>query len=272
MSIADFDTYKERRDNPWRRERITKAATTVVAGRSFSLWKAAGLPTVGDTPTTAVTCDRTSNGALGQLNSSGTQRILKALFGTMTNASGMVTIVDRLAMSGGLSGTVAGSTVTTNLPTPALPRHTDGVGVMAAVEVYTQIGTTGSVITASYTDTTDAGTDSMAFSIGGTGRREAGCMLLMPVREGYVGVKTITASYLLASTLTAGAFGYTLFYPLISVPIGAVHRLYNDEAGGLLGLGSWFPTIETNACLALIAHMSGASTGLIQAELSIAED
>lgn len=275
MTIANEATYIARRDFPQQRVSFTKNSLTTVAARTYSSWLAGGVPGAGTTPTTGVTCDRTTTGALAQLNTgSGSifQRILKFRV-DLALTGGMVTIADRLAHSGGLTG-IGTAAQTTNLPTPTLTRKTSGVGVMGALEIYSAIGTSvtaGTYATVAYTDTASASQTTPGFDYGRTGFSAASRLIMLPLVAGGTGMKTITGFTCTVSSGTAGNFGAVLLYPYVSVPID--HMLpMADEAEALYGFGPWFPAVDDDACLFFLYHTNGTATGLMQGDVFIGED
>lgn len=272
MSIDSLSAYKDRRDASFQRVMISKGTTVTVIGRSFSTWLAAGLPAAGSAPTTAVVPDRTTAGALSQVNSGGTQRILRVIL-SWASPGGMLTIADRLSHQGGLSGT-SGSAQTTNLPTAGLTRQTTGVGVLAGLEIYTQIGATGTTVSVSYTN--QAGTSgqvSPAATWGGTGFREASRLLLIPLASGDRGVRAVASVTAAGTTGTAGNFGVTLLYPLVTIPFNLDFGVEDQDVEALYGMGTWFPKVDTDACLFNVVHTANnASTGVIAGEIHIGEE
>lgn len=198
-----------------------KSANLTATSKLASFWSVAGR-SQGTTPTTAAVPSRTIAGALGQSNANGD---LYYAGGRMPNGisptlSGCYFLFDRLAHSGGLSGTVTGSQ-TTNLPSAALTRYTDGVGVMAFVEIYTQIGTTATTATCSYTDdSNNSGQTSTSFTIGSTGFREAGLLIPVPLSSEDKGVRAVADINLVGTTGTAGNFGITLARLIAIIPYG----------------------------------------------------
>lgn len=187
------------------------------SGKPASQWTANGR-SQGVAPTTAAVPSRTIAGALGQPNANGDLYVAGGAASMQYPAGYM--IMDRLAHSGGLSGTVTGSQ-TTNLPSAALTRYTDGVGVMAFVEIYSAIGTTGTTATCSYTDdSNNSGQTSTSFTIGSSGFREAGVMLPVPLSPEDKGVRAVADINLVGSTGTAGNFGITLARPIAYLPVG----------------------------------------------------
>lgn len=267
MSIADLQNYALRRDAGAQRPAMSKSAITTVGGRPFSTWLCTGLPAAGAAPTTAAAPTSATAGALGQNDSSGTQRILKIVFG-WSATGGLITIADRLSHQGGLSGVTTGAQ-TTNLPTAALTRKTGGVGVMLGLEIYTAIGATGTTVTASYTN--QGGTSGQTCPLttwGGANNQTASRIATLPLAAGDTGVKAVASVTNTATTGTAGAFGVTLFYPLISFPIFG--PAVTVEA--LFGLGSWFSQVDTGACLFGIVCCANTSTGVMVADIHIGED
>lgn len=276
MVISSETTYNEMLRSPWQRLRFTKSALTVIAGRAYSSWLQAGVPAPGAAITTAAVPTSATTGAInfGMYNSSGTLRCLQMAFdiaNLTTVSGGMITIADRLSHQGGLDSTVT-TAQTTNLPTAALTRYTTGVGVMAALEIYTQIGTVATTVAVSYTNTTPtAGQISPAQTIGATGNREASRFIMIPLVTGDRGITSVENVDLVASTTTAGAFGVTLYMPLVSIPIDHLLALRFDPEA-LYGFGTWFPEILDDACLMWVHHMATTTTGIIQGEHRLHED
>ena len=266
MALADLAAFKATLSNPKEMQPIAVATTTTVAGRLYDLWTTT-VP-VGTAPTTAAVPTSATAGTLGQQD--GGAGAL-GLTGARLNAMNVGTylLIDRLSHQGGLNATVTGA-VTTNLPTSALTRYTSGAGVMLGITIYTQIGSTATTISCSYTN--EAGTSgrtSPAIAIGGTGFREAGRMLLVPLASGDVGVRSVESSTLAATTGTAGAFGYTLFKPLAAIMV--------DEANGVtiadLVTGKWgggLPEIVDGAALCLLC-ISGSTNAMAAGSFLFAE-
>jgi hypothetical protein len=273
MAIANETEYVTRKQWPAQRLRFTKATPVAIQGRTMSGWLGAGLPAPGVAPTTAAITDRTTVGGFGQLNASGgTARILRALFEISGLApGGFVTICDRLAHSGGLSGTVI-TTQTTNLPTPTLTRKTTGVGVMMALEIYTAIGTSNTgTTTVTYKD--GAGTIQTAptFDFGKANFSTLSRSVHIPLIVGGNSVTTLESVTIAVSTATAGNFGATLFYPLVSIPVDYLGPM-GDDAEALYGFGPWFPQVDDDACVYFQYTQNGTAAALIHGELALGED
>jgi hypothetical protein len=213
------------------------------------------LPSGQVAPTTAVVPTRNGAGFLGQENSTSGNLFVTGLKHEPTVQSTII-IADRLSHQGGLSGTTTGAQ-TTNLPTAALTRYTDGVGVMLGITIYTAVGATATTITASYTN--QAGTSGQTTPLtvfGGTGFNAANRMCLLPLASGDTGVRAVASVTITASTLTAGNFGVTLFKPLaafyLPAPLEQVNANFLDGymRGGIpevLDDAALFPIIYSTA-------------------------
>jgi hypothetical protein len=241
--------------------RAGAAPTAPVAGRLTSLWQWDGYPGAASTtaPTTAVVTTNATNGAFKQTTpGSGKKKYLLGVCATALVA-GSIIIYDRLVHHGGMSGT-ATTSQTTNLPsstTPALTRHTDGLGVECWLEIYTLIGSTGTTVTCNYNDETPAASTSPAFTIGGTGFREQNRLLPMPLASGDRGVTAVTDVDLVASTTTVGDLGVTLAFPLLVLPV-SLPGVGSLISGFMMG-GPWSLGVDSDACIALAWQANGTT-------------
>ena len=272
MAIATYQAYQQHLIGLYRRVRFQKTGITVVQGRTFSTWLAAGYPAAGATPSTAVVPTNSTAGSMETVNDSpSTQRILRMVVEWSINTPGLITVADRLSHQGGLSGVVGGAQ-TTNLPTAALTRYTSGVGVEMGLEIYTQIGVTGVTVTASYTNQAGtSGQTTVSNTLGGTGFREASRLILPGLASGDTGVRAVASVSPTNTTGTAGNFGVTLYYPLFSIPMNDQDPLGVDEEA-LFGFGTWFPQILDNNCLFFLYHVGGTSTGVVSGAMYTSED
>jgi hypothetical protein len=182
-------------------------------------------------------------------------------FNTSTFGAGGMLLVDLLNVSGGLNATLT-TAQTTNLPTAALTRYTSGEGVMAGIVVYTQIGSTATTATISYTNSAGtSGRTSTATSFGGSGFREVGVLLPIPLQAGDTGIRSIESVTVTATTATAGNFGVCLFKPLAMISLeSATGAMPLDSVSTGCIIGS-LAEIDPNACLA-ISVFSAVSTSL----------
>ena len=251
MALADFDAYVDALRLNRAADFQTSAITTV--GRSMAMWRFL-LPAPA-IPTASVALDKTSANAIGPIPNaaSGKLQIIGGRFNTSGLGGATVVPIDLLNVSGGLSGIVT-TEQTTNLPTAALTRHTGGDGVFIGIVIYTAIGTTATTISVRYTN--QAGTANRVSTVttfGGTGFREVGRLIQIPLQAGDTGVRSVEGVTLTASTGTAGNFGVCLFKPLMgfsldsttgTMPIDAV------SSGGMIGSMAEF---DDDACLTFMS-------------------
>lgn len=211
--------------NFYKSARVNGAASTApVAGRWTSLWQYDGSPGGGSSSapsSTAAVCTNATAGGLQQASpASGAKKRLVS-FTLCSLAVGTFVLADRLVQQGGLSGTTtAGQTVSS----PALTRFTSGIGVEAAMEIYTIIGTTATTGKLySYTNTVPTAAQvGLTVVVGNTGFREAQRLIPLPVASGDKGITAVSTAGIAASTLTAGSWGVTLFKRLATLPLGTV--------------------------------------------------
>lgn len=268
MAVTDHAAWKAMRAAAPQRIAFTKNSFTLLAGRRTSLWTLA--PLGGAAPTTAAVPTRATLGALDGFVNGGSNplRVVEAEAGCRFATGGVLTLCDRLSHQGGLSAIVTGAQ-TTNLPTAALTRQTSGEGVKLGLEIYTIIGTTGTTITCSYTNQAGtAGQVTQPIVFGATNNREAGLLLPVPLAAGDSGVRAVANVNLVASTVTAGNFGVTLYRELLRVPLYGLGQYAQFDP--LLDWGAC-PEIEDDACLFWMMTGTG-TTGEIVGSLSFAED
>lgn len=243
MAISTFSSYINKILSPY--QIITSFKGGISQGnRLNSLWLAT--PNAGLTPALAETCSNLTTGSLGQNNSNGIQRISRAnIYGGL---GCQMILCDRLVHMGGLDGTSTGSQV---VNTVTLPRYTNGVGVSIAVEVYTSIGGTATTISASYTNEQgQAGRFTPASVFGGTGfGSNSHAVIILPLAQGDVGVKSVESVTVAASTGIVGNFGIVLFKPLFNMAglIGddGQMQIFDSILGGCGNM----PQILNQACL-----------------------
>jgi hypothetical protein len=250
MALTDFDEYvdklKENRTADFQ-------TSTIRILRPNANWQTFQ-PTPA-TPTTSVALDKDSAQSMGPIPAISTGRLtmLGARINTSTYGAAAIMVVDLLNVSGGLNGTLT-TAQTTNLPTAALTRHTTGEGVMAGIVVYTIIGTTGTTVTISYTNSAGvSGRTSTATTFGGGFYREVGVLLPIPLQAGDTGIRSIESVTVTATTGTAGNFGVCMFKPLAMISLeSATGTMPLDSVSTGCIIGS-LAEIHPDACLAISA-------------------
>jgi hypothetical protein len=226
------------------------AATAPVSGRGCSLWEYDGMPAKGDVPTAGAIPTKSTQGAIPFTAAGGgrDKHLIGASIAPLT--AGVFLLYDRLFHEGGLSGTsTSAQTIQGSTPSPALTRNTGGAGNIAFYEIYTQIGTTSTTLTMTYTNQAGTGSRTSTINIGATSFREATRMQRIPLAAGDSGIRAIEQIQLSATTGTAGNFGITIAQPLAWIPVGAGGTMgWRDYTTGLPGI----PVIDPNACLSLM--------------------
>lgn len=273
-ALADFNALKASIENGKPYPYIKNSITTASA-RWMSFWTAT--PNAGATPSTAAACNANTTGALLQEPKLSTLTSsffpVQADLSVQTSAFTSLILVDRLTHQGGLSGT-ATAIQTTNLPTAALPRYTDGEGVMAALEIYSALGTAIVTATASYTN--QAGTSGRTTKpvvLGGSSDNTSSRFIPLPLQDDDTGIRSVESVTPTGSTAATGNYGVTLFKPLLlfpnfSQPTEAVQaRTFNALIGGH---GSC-PEIMDDACLQLLGLSNSTVLGVTNGVLILAE-
>ena len=277
MALADFDAYKTAMSTAATYPFVRGDSGSVVATRLHSCWLG-GPGTAGATPSTAVVPTAATTGALIQTpqfsDFAATPYLGQLEVHSATNAFSSMMLIDRLSHQGGLSGTTTGAQ-TTNLPTAALTRYTDGIGVMIALEIYSAVGTTATTATVSYTNQAGtSGRTSKAVVFGGTNELGAGRFIICPLQDGDTGVKSVESVTLAASTVSAaGNFGVTLFRILALIPNSnnSIHSMQPRYWNGALGSGGGLIEIKDSACLGLLGYANTTGLGTATGYMRILE-
>lgn len=262
-AFVDYNDLKSKMNAPSQSYDYVKRVTTAAASLSsycMSGWTMPGNPRAGSAPAASAVCNRTTVGALGQLNPTGgdLRMWVDSVLGGYTTGSvaGVgIQFIDRLVHMGGLNGTL---TTAQTVSTSALTRSTGGA--RCALEIYTAIGATGTTATLSYTNQAGtAGRTSQPVSIGAAGRNNAAKFLPIQLQAGDTLVQAVASLTLAATTGTVGNFGVTLYEPL--TPIMQIGTSAVPGSGHpLLDWGGWVASIPADACVMALFYTSGALT------------
>ena len=253
----------------WIDNRIAGAAATAnVSGRFTSLWKYnSSFNSNNSNPGAVSVPTSATNGALKHTNAaSGKQKWFLGLEALM-RSSGTLILYDRLLHQSGLSGTtITAQTVQGDPATPALTRYNNAADCLnnqIFIEIYSQIGATGTTITARYFNENGVLSNSPLTVIGGTGVREAERVIPVPLAVGDLGVTGVKEVQLTATTGTAGDFGVTIARPLMTLGCPASVAAIRDNIAGIPSMEE----IVEDACLAFAwqAIDTGAPSGFIAA-------
>jgi len=213
-------------------------------------------------PTTSIALDKNSDYSIGPIpdTASGKINILGARINTSGAAGMSLMWMDLLNISGGLNATLT-TQQTTNLPTAALTRYTSGEGVWIALVIHTQIGTTATTITVSYTNQAGtSGRTTPVVTFGSTGYREARSFIILPLQAGDTGVRSVESVTLAATTGTAGAFGVALFKPVCAMTLENTSGAMPLDSVSSGGITASLAEMDDDACLTFAATQAVAQS------------
>jgi hypothetical protein len=145
--------------------------------------------------------------------------------------------------------------------------------VWPLLEIYTAVGATATTVTCTYTNTGGVDHTSVATAYGGNTNalNLATRAIPLPLAQGDTGCTAVKNVTVLASTLTAGAFGVTLIKPLAFFP--AVEGIFNTVGweATLAGCAN-LVEIANHACLQWFLISQGGTFGQIGASVSVVAD
>ena len=269
MTIATVSELVDALGNNKSRLVIDKASlANAVAGQFFSLWTAGGVPGAGSAPGAAAVPTRATTGAMGFTNQTSPVTSYIAWLALQSGVSATnVEIHDRLAHTGGLSGTVttaqgALSLISTD---PGADRLGDAnySDVQWWLEVYTALGATGVNATVNVTYE-DASTGNLAAIALGATPRAGRLYPLVSASAGHF-IRQVNSVTLSATTGTAGNFGITATRPRTSVSLPLANK---TEVFDWAQLG--FPNVPNDSCLMLLMLCATTSTGVLRGQSKIA--
>ena len=183
-------------------------------------------------------------------------------------ARSLIWLADFLVQSGGMSGTVT-TEQTTGLPTVALSRYTNGDGVMAALIVYTSLGSTATTATLNYTNQSgSAGRTSQPIVVPASA--PARVILVFCLQDGDTGVRSVEGLTLAGSTGTAGNFGVLLFKPIAMLGGTCAEGIDRAPTREMLLSGGAIAEILQGACLsALFSFVASSGNPVVTVQLRV---
>jgi hypothetical protein len=223
--------------------------TATIAGQFTSLWKYnKSTGANGQNPPTGAgeAPSRLTQGALRHTNAASGKELWLLGVEAVATSGGSFVMYDRLVHTRGLSGL---STAAQAVNTAPLTRNTGGVGNQIWIEIYAQIGTAVTTVTASYTNQAGvAGKVTMPVVFGGTNAREEARLIRLPLADGDTGVQSVQTVTSPLSTNIQGDYGITIARQLARGFVeGAATACFRDF---LTGVPSMI-TIPDDACIAL---------------------
>lgn len=211
--------------------------------------QASALPAGMVAPTTAVTCNKSTVGAINSQLPNFTPSsnfIIKAtLSDTYAQSNSFVWIVDRLSHQGNIAINTS-TPQTTNLPTAALTRYTDGVGVMIGVTAY---GSTSGSPTITVTYTNQSGVSSRISPIQNLSL-DIWEFRPLALQQGDYGVRSVESVTIGNVSSSTSKIGISLFKPICMYGSNLFNENivgdYDFISGNILG---GIPSFDDNACL-----------------------
>jgi hypothetical protein len=239
------------------------------AGAWVHGWRKSGFPIAGVTPavrgSSGTLCSKDTVGALPLVNAAGGLNLYIARALASGLFAGSLSIVDILWQVSGFSGTdIAEQSVTTP---PTLTRYADGVGVELWCVIWTITGSTVTTFTVKYTDEAgnpDIVTPATTFVLGASAAPTVDECFPVPLTT--KGIRKVQSADLLATTGTAGDFGFCLLRRLVTIPVP------NIGAANLLdAFGCGLPEVLDNACLGFIWQPNVTTSSFMMGEIDIVE-
>lgn len=222
------------------------AATAPIAGRPATLWRYDGVNFPGGAiPSGNTVTSSSTTGAMKFTDPGGGRQkhLIQAWASGLVG--GTVILYDRLIQASGVGNVNTAQTVG-----GSITRNTGGEGNFIFIEIHTIIGTTGTTVTASYTN--QAGTDARttpAVVIGNTGFREVSRVIMLPLQAGDTGVRSVETFTLAATTGTAGAVACVIGKPIAVLGVSAAGTpAIRDFVVGLPGI----PQVDSGACISAL--------------------
>lgn len=230
-----------------------------------SLLKAAGNPPAATSSPPTGNGENPVNtllGSLQQVDPGASNKLYLAKVELMSSTIGNLILYDRLWHNSGLVGNVT----TAQTFSAAVPsRASNGIGVEIWGEVYTAMGATGSVFTATYVDAADQ-SRTAAYTQPANALSVGQMFPFISATPAAYGCKSVSQVQLGTSTATAGNFGVVLMKRIAEIPIPIVNMYTLRDA---FSLG--FPEIPTDASLNFMVLCSATNTGVIMGNIALAE-
>jgi hypothetical protein len=251
---------------------INKASiANQLSGGFCSMWRATGTPTQAAIPGAAAIATKATSGALFTWTNpaSGRHRYITEADITLSVLGAACIFIDRLAHMGGLNATLL-TAQTVGIDCNSL-KGTRAAANLSNVqwwlEIYTDIGTTATTGTIVYVSDTDGSNQNVAgFAIGGASpANRAGRMFPIVPNAGHP-IRSITSFQQVATTGTAGSYGFTATVSLGSSVNELASKARKDDWASLP-----IARLHQDACVAMIVQCLTTSTGTVVGLLSIPE-
>jgi hypothetical protein len=244
---------------------VAKATiATQGAGQFSSLWRATGYPAQGGIPTaTGATCISTLTGGLGTITFASTLSIYLGSLSVNGSITNSFYVYDRILANGGLVANTTGLTALVGCTVAGITNRgiaADASNVEWWAETYTDIGTTGGVVTFTY-DSPTSSVQTTTITMGGTSplNQDSRAQRIIPnAGHPIVGIKNFRFT---TSTGTAGSWGVTATRRLSPFLNMGQPNVGNSFDFAQLGL----PRVYEESCIMFITLDSTTSTGVVEA-------
>lgn len=247
---------------------VNKANVTAVAGRTLSLWSAAGQPGVGSTTlgnaTSGAVPVSTDTGAVPFTNPGSGNSYLAGIRG-MSAATGLIIIYDLLWCWDSPSWSVTATTAQSTVSPTALTRP-DSTGASTAMWIETLAvgGAASGTCTISYTNSSGTAGHSSSLLATKISAPPIGTIERMTLQAGDSGVQSVQ-SLTHSATWTSGTFRLAIVREVAAVPctanVGFMYDAYD------LGL----PRVYDSACLGVAFSANSTATGPTVMTISLAQ-
>lgn len=251
---------------------INKASIASQLSAGFtSMWRATGTPAQAAIPGAAAIPTKATLGALFTRTNPaiGRHRYITAADITLSVLGAKVMFVDRLAHMGGLNATLT-TAQTVGIDCNSLKgtrAAADLKNVQWWMEIYTNIGTTGTTGTIAYVSDTDGSAQNITgFAIGGASPASAAGRAFPIVGNAGHPIRSITSFQQVATTGTAGSYGFTATVSLGSSVCELASKARKDDWASLP-----IARLHQDACVAMVMQCLTTSTGTVVGVVNIPE-
>jgi hypothetical protein len=242
---------------------------TLVAGRPYTPFYAAGIPGAAVAPTPGISGDALTSYA-GQIPftnpTAGASSYLARFVGLSSAQAGQLMLCDRLWHNSGLS-VAAGTQNVNSVPFPARDQNgsTDGVGVVLGLEVSSVTGANTPTITVTYTNSAGAGPKTGQNIIGTNANSPVGTFYPIGLSAGDSGVRSVQ-SIALGNTWNSGTIHLVAYRILSIIPCGGagVSSAVDVVTGGM-------PQMFDNTVPFLIFVPSTTTSTSIQGSMTVTQ-
>lgn len=234
------------------------------AGGWTSLWNVGSIPAAAGIPTaTAAICTKATAGSFNFASPSGTAVPYISRVSYMNTVAHGVFLFDRIMHNGGLSALATG-VITIGMSCPVgRGISSGGFGSFWFAEIYTDIGTTGTTLTANVTKS-DGASANIAIAWGGASPLNRAGRLFQILPSGDYAIDTVHTIRQTASTLATGSYGIVMA-SIIAQHDSGVANIGKTHDYAQLNL----PTMASNACI-WFGLLSGATApGTIQGTFTV---